>query len=122
MNDFEKAVSKKYSSAGWTVLRSGWPDFLLIRQFKGNSVICGLEVKAHDDPVRPNQQEMLSALASHIPVICAGEDRGYSGGTNLPSGRSFCELLVRSELPDYFEAIQLLQSQQNLLRRISRHG
>lgn len=72
MNTYEAFRKERAESKGWKVLRTGWPDFLLVR---GKRAIA-LEVKAKGDKLRLNQKEMLLALqgAIRIDVVVCYED------------------------------------------------
>jgi hypothetical protein len=56
----EKQVSESYTSQGCVVLRSGWPDLLVIPA-DGRSPFA-VEVKAKRDRVKKNQKRMHEAL------------------------------------------------------------
>jgi hypothetical protein len=46
------------ASKGWEAHRSGWPDFLIVKDGKP----CFVEVKSTDDELRPSQVKMFRAL------------------------------------------------------------
>ena len=55
----EKIFSAEATKKGYTVLRGGWPDFLI---HKGGK-ICYVEVKGSGDKLRDGQRRMLKMLA-----------------------------------------------------------
>jgi hypothetical protein len=69
MNDFEISVKNHLEKEGWTVLRSGWPDFLCRKKKVGGWEYQAVEVKTQSGDVRPNQQDMLLSLADLIPTF-----------------------------------------------------
>lgn len=58
MHGLEKRFEAEAIKSGYTVLKKGWPDFLIIR---GPSV-NGVEVKSRHDRLKEHQIEMLRAL------------------------------------------------------------
>lgn len=58
MNTLERRFESEYTRRGYTVLRKGWPDFLI---FKGITV-KGVEVKSEYDCLKEHQAEMLQVL------------------------------------------------------------
>lgn len=58
-NRRENIVRKIYEADGWTVLNSGWPDFLCVR----GKEIEEVEVKSSTNTLRPNQQQLQILLA-----------------------------------------------------------
>lgn len=82
MNDLEKSVREKYIQEGWTVLRDGWPDFLVFRQgVNGKTELRGIEVKSKTDVIRSNQHIVLTLLAQvmKIQVVLEGASLGDTG-------------------------------------------
>lgn len=78
MNKFEREVANKLESEGWTVLNSGWPDFLAIKKnAKGKWELKAVEVKSRGDSLRPNQCEMLDALSTILPVRIMVQGPGF---------------------------------------------
>lgn len=62
------------SDAGWTVYRSGWPDFLCIDET--NNLAMGIEVKNGKDLVSEVQDQMHRALSDiGIPVYVVNHPR-----------------------------------------------
>jgi len=45
---------------GYTVLRNGWPDFLITK----GGITAGVEIKGRNDTVKPNQQLMMDTLSA----------------------------------------------------------
>jgi|HubBroStandDraft_2_1064218.scaffolds.fasta_scaffold275613_2 hypothetical protein len=65
----EKQVLIDYESKGWTVLRSGWPDFFCYRDLPNGTREClGVEVKAGADKVSAVQEVMHKALPFKVIV------------------------------------------------------
>jgi hypothetical protein len=65
----EKQVFIDYESKGWTVLRSGWPDFFCYRDLPDGTREClGVEVKAGNDEMRPSQEAMHRVLPFKVIV------------------------------------------------------
>ena len=65
----EKQVFIDYESKGWTVLRSGWPDFFCYRDLPDGTREClGVEVKAGADKVSVVQEVMHKALPFKVIV------------------------------------------------------
>jgi|SRR5208282_2841194 len=71
MHKAEDEYLKECQAAGWTVLKNGWPDFLLIREVDGKLVAKAVEVKGvykhikstTRDPLSKAQKDMLEALS-----------------------------------------------------------
>jgi hypothetical protein len=61
-NPVERKVAEEYAAKGWTVLRGGWPDFLMTREVGGITEVLGVEVKAGRDTLDPGQELMHKAL------------------------------------------------------------
>jgi hypothetical protein len=58
----EKAL-EKFKAEGWTGLRNGWPDYLLVRLGPdGKMEFMGLEVKCGHDSLSDHQLAMQTAL------------------------------------------------------------
>jgi hypothetical protein len=72
---FENQMYTHYKKKGWTILNSGWPDFLLV---KGDS-IKAVEVKAKNDYVKDNQAKVLTVLSKLMPVFTVHPGPGYGG-------------------------------------------
>lgn len=60
MNIDEEEFKDKFEAMGYTVLNSGWPDFLIMK----DGVIAGVEKKSKHDAIEPNQQKMMNALSA----------------------------------------------------------
>jgi len=73
MTPFEQAAKEKFEKEGWTVLNSGWPDFLLIR----GQEVKAVEVKSGTDKIRANQKQVLDVLSRFLPVRTLHEGPGY---------------------------------------------
>ena len=56
----EEDFKSEFEANGYTVVRSGWPDFLIMK----NGVVAGVELKGDNDSVKPNQQEMMDILSA----------------------------------------------------------
>lgn len=76
-NKFEEKVKMLFERNDFTVLQSGWPDFLVKRHGR-YSGIAAVEVKQGHDKVRPNQLKMHNMLKeAGIPVyVIRPEDLG----------------------------------------------
>lgn len=62
----EDIIRHQYESQGWTVLTSGWPDFLCTKDGR----IEAVEVKSVTDTIKPNQIRMQTLLAANgIKVV-----------------------------------------------------
>jgi hypothetical protein len=67
MRKNEEAALEKFKANGWSELRNGWPDYLLVRtNSDGKLEFMGLEVKHGRDSLRPAQR------AIHAVLLCAG--------------------------------------------------
>jgi VRR-NUC domain len=63
----EEAALDKFKAEGWSALRNGWPDYLLVRtNSEGKLEFMGLEVKFGNDSLSGHQ------LALHLALRCAG--------------------------------------------------
>ena len=60
MNLQEEEFKNEFEANGYTVVHSGWPDFLIMK----NGVVAGVELKGKNDFVKPNQQEMMDILSA----------------------------------------------------------
>jgi len=75
MVKIEKDIKKGLEERGYKVLKNGWPDFL-IQDPSGQAFF--IEAKADGDTLKPNQAEMLQALASlKLNVLIVSEKRPY---------------------------------------------
>lgn len=103
---FEAEVKKSYENKGWTVLDSGWPDFLAFKENPdGTTEIKAIEAKSSSDVIRPNQETLLRVLSRFLPVRIAAEgasygsapdenftmliyeeNKEYRNGVNIPTG------------------------------------
>ena len=63
------------SGKGWTVVRSGYPDFFCV---KDNKIIC-VEVKPRaTDPLKTNQLKVMQMLAAYgVPCYKWSPDGGF---------------------------------------------
>jgi len=65
MNELEKKAKAALEARGWAVYRSGWPDFLCVKDNK----VMAAEVKSDKDRVRDNQRIIHQILVgAGIPV------------------------------------------------------
>jgi hypothetical protein len=65
----EQQVLIDYESKGWTVLRSGWPDFFCYRDLPDGTREClGVEVKAGADKVSSVQEALHKVLPFTVIV------------------------------------------------------
>src|ERR1700738_1484046 len=85
MNKLEESVKKMLEIRGFSVLRSGWPDFLCTRrytkQLPGTNItgepvfvdeygVMGVEVKSAKDKLTPTQETVHKVLrAARIPIF-----------------------------------------------------
>jgi hypothetical protein len=79
MSEFEDKVAAKYSKDGWSVLRNGWPDMLLVRKIGNSTEMKAIEVKSKKDTLKQNQYDMLGALSNILTVHIAIENKTYGG-------------------------------------------
>lgn len=74
LNKLEQSVHDAFTKKGFTVLRRGWPDFLIISSC-GQTL--GIEVKNYLDHLTPVQRQMHDALRNAgIPVYVAKRNKG----------------------------------------------
>ena len=71
MRKNEEAVLDEFKAQGWSAIRNGWPDYLLVRsKDDGKLEFMGLEVKHGKDSLRDAQLCMHGALlAAGIKVV-----------------------------------------------------
>lgn len=81
MTRYEKTIREDLEKQGYTVLSSGWPDFLAYRMSSsGKPEIRLVEVKAHSDHLRDNQKELHSVFSAYgLPVQVVWEENGGMG-------------------------------------------
>lgn len=60
MTPSESAVHAVISGLGLRVLRTGWPDFLVLNQI--DEILMAVEVKSDHDTVKPHQQKIHELL------------------------------------------------------------
>ncbi|MFH1076551.1 MAG: helix-turn-helix domain-containing protein [Pseudomonadota bacterium] len=73
MYAIEKNIHKSFTDLGFTVLRAGWPDFM-IKSPDGD--IFFVEAKGSGDLIRKSQQTMLQALGDMgLNVFIVSESR-----------------------------------------------
>jgi VRR-NUC domain len=69
MNALETKMSDSLTKGGWTVLKQGWPDFLIYREGVGRIHVAGVEVKSASDKLSEQQELMHRVLrAVGLPV------------------------------------------------------
>lgn len=108
LNALEREVWAKYQKDGWSVLRNGWPDFLLVN----GPHLVGVEVKGSSDCITPSQHLILSALSQKFPIIHAKEGLGY--GSTFGVLKTFHELIYSPEITDH----ELIGRQYEMLREM----
>lgn len=65
-------LENSLASAGWKVLKNGWPDYLCVAD--GKAIV--IEAKSHNERLRPEQRSRLAWLASRgIPAYVAEPSR-----------------------------------------------
>jgi len=63
MNALETNISNALEKRGWTVLRRGWPDFLIyLEGHAGQFRVAAVEVKSDSDNLSEQQEEMHRVL------------------------------------------------------------
>ena len=75
MRPSEQKAKEYYELRGYTVLKDGWPDFLVYKTVNGQKDIRAVEVKLNVDAVRPNQQEnhrILNMLGVPVDIHWVG--------------------------------------------------
>jgi hypothetical protein len=77
VNETEIACHGFLVASGLTVLRGGWPDFLVCD--KGGRA-WGVECKTLGDDLRPGQVAMRKALETVLPILVVRMGRQGSGG------------------------------------------
>lgn len=69
MTKNEQQLKAKLESEGWTVLRNGWPDFLIFRHTDNGSEVIAVEQKDTNE-LSLEQQKMIHALnLMGLPVL-----------------------------------------------------
>lgn len=90
MNDSEAAIAEACEKRGYTVLRNGWPDLLVLDEQRHR--VFAIEVKVGKDRVSPAQSAMHAALArAGVPVHVASEPdlaAGLPGRRLLEAGEA----------------------------------
>lgn len=107
MNDFEKKIHDALVARGYTVLRNGWPDFLVMekdRPFGLRPRGFALELKRGADRVRDEQVEMHRALAQF--GVLTHVVRDDAAAVIRKKGRL---LLLESDLHGMRESLQELE-------------
>ena len=67
MKTNEEAALAEFKADGWSPMRNGWPDYLLVRSTPdGKLDFLGLEVKCDRDRLSDEQRAM------HVALLCAG--------------------------------------------------
>ena len=70
MRKTEEAVLQEFEADGWSPIRNGWPDYLLVRLEDGRLEFMGLEVKCAGDRLSDVQRAMHAVLiAAGIKVV-----------------------------------------------------
>ena len=78
---------------GWSVLDSGWPDFLCFRP--GEIIV--VESKSIGSTLRPNQRALLEVLSRVLPVFVIREGRlERFGAVGLGTGTQRAEARMRA--------------------------
>jgi hypothetical protein len=96
MNKLECEVQRIYERKGCRVLRSGWPDFLMIR----GRQLFAVEVKSESDEVSAAQRLIFDALSLRLPVFQVRPGVGYADNLAGRDGVIYRELLWRGpDLP-----------------------
>lgn len=67
VNRREKAVAEEYEDRGWTPIRGGWPDWLMVRTLDGDILESKLvEVKSPSGRLRYNQEIARKVLEERL--------------------------------------------------------
>jgi hypothetical protein len=67
VNRREKAVAERYESRGWTAIRGGWPDWLMVQTDGENVTDCKcVEVKSPSGSLRYNQSIVRVVLEDQL--------------------------------------------------------
>ena len=71
MRKTEESVLAEFELDGWSPIRNGWPDYMLVRLADGGKLeFMGLEVKCDGDCLSDDQRRMHAVLiAAGIKVI-----------------------------------------------------
>jgi hypothetical protein len=74
MKQNEEPALEEFTSQGWSTIRNGWPDYLLVRpRENGGLDVMGLEVKSGRDELTGLQIAVHTAMhAGGIPVLRRG--------------------------------------------------
>lgn len=62
MKDYEGMVRAKYERDGWTVLQNGAPDFIMVKDVDGKTVVLAVEVKQGRDRLSQSQMAWMDAM------------------------------------------------------------
>jgi hypothetical protein len=63
----EEQAIDKFKAEGWSIIKDGWPDYLLVRSVSnGKLEFMGVEVKCGRDQLSDQQRLM------HAALLCAG--------------------------------------------------
>lgn len=66
-NRREKTVAEQYEEGGWTAVRGGWPDWLMVKVNNGTIVDCKcVEVKSPQGRLRYNQKIARKVLEDRL--------------------------------------------------------
>jgi hypothetical protein len=67
MRKTEESALEEFRLTGWSPIRNGWPDYLLVRStHDGKLEFMGLEVKCEGDNLTDEQRAM------HVVLLSAG--------------------------------------------------
>jgi hypothetical protein len=62
MRTNEEQAIERFKAEGWTPIRGGWPDYLLVRSREGKLELKGVEVKCKGGRVSKAQRLMHTLL------------------------------------------------------------
>ena len=73
MNRFEDEARAEIERDGWMILKTGWPDFIILDG--DGELVCFAELKASGDKVRPEQKRVHDVLRRAGLQVCVVEER-----------------------------------------------
>ena len=73
MNAIETRVRREYKRRGFKPLKTGWPDFLMVRETEYDIELVAVEAKSKGGKLTFEQWFLLSKLSQVMRVVVAKE-------------------------------------------------
>ncbi len=112
MNEREEIIKKYLQDQDYTVIKNGWPDFLVIKNKDGIQEGFGLEIKSEFDKLTEEQKEMHNWLRKlGIPVYVIKSKKEFDSIS--PVGKTLFSKAHKDKLELELNGIRIQQRTYN---------